>query len=168
MTHARSAKRRGHAEREEPTVTVRLTMGDLRGSRDLDLGAGEWLVVDQARIDHFAEATDDHQWIHVDRRRAAEGPFGTTVAHGYLTMSLLPRLFEALLEVPDRRMGVNYGIDRLRLLAPVPSGSRIRLKAVVRSVEARGEGLLLRIGAEVEIEHGTRPALVGELIYMVY
>ena len=149
-------------------MAVRITTRELRESGTLDLGAGEWLIVDQVRIDHFAEATDDHQWIHVDPRRAAEGPFGSTVAHGYLTMSLLPRLFEELLEVTDRRMGVNYGIDRLRLLSPVLSGSRIRLKAVVRSVEVRGEGLLLRVGAEVEIEHGTRPALVGELLYLVY
>jgi acyl dehydratase len=149
-------------------VTVRLTMGELRDSQNVDLGAGEWLVVDQDRIDHFAEATDDHQWIHVDPQRAAEGPFGATVAHGYLTLSLLPRLFYSQLEIVDRRMGVNYGVDRLRLLAPVRSGSRIRLKAAIRSVESRGEGLLLRVAAEVEIEHGTRPALVGDLLYMVF
>jgi acyl dehydratase len=149
-------------------VTVRLTMGELRDSQSVDLGAGEWLVVDQDRIDHFAEATDDHQWIHVDPQRAAEGPFGATVAHGYLTLSLLPRLFYSQLEIVDRRMGVNYGVDRLRLVAPVRSGSRIRLKAAIRSVESRGEGLLLRVAAEVEIEHGTRPALVGDLLYMVF
>jgi acyl dehydratase len=143
-------------------------MGELRDSQSVDLGAGEWLVVDQDRIDHFAEATDDHQWIHVDPQRAAEGPFGATVAHGYLTLSLLPRLFYSQLEIVDRRMGVNYGVDRLRLLAPVRSGSRIRLKAAIRSVESRGEGLLLRVAAEVEIEHGTRPALVGDLLYMVF
>jgi acyl dehydratase len=149
-------------------VTVRLTMSELAGSRDRDLGVGEWLTVDQHRIDHFAEATDDHQWIHVDRERAAEGPFGTTIAHGYLTMSLLPRLFWGLFEVVDRRMGVNYGIDRLRLISPVRSGSRIRLKAILRSVEPRGEGFLMRIQAEVEIEHGDRPALVGDLLYMAF
>jgi acyl dehydratase len=143
-------------------------MGELRDSQSVDLGAGEWLVVDQDRIDHFAEATDDHQWIHVDPQRAAEGPFGATVAHGYLTLSLLPRLFYSQLEIVDRRMGVNYGVDRLRLVAPVRSGSRIRLKAAIRSVESRGEGLLLRVAAEVEIEHGTRPALVGDLLYMVF
>ena len=149
-------------------MTVSLTMGELRDSQSVDLGAGEWLVVDQDRIDHFAEATDDHQWIHVDPQRAAEGPFGATVAHGYLTLSLLPRLFYSQLEIVDRRMGVNYGVDRLRLVAPVRSGSRIRLKAAIRSVESRGEGLLLRVAAEVEIEHGTRPALVGDLLYMVF
>ena len=149
-------------------MTVRLTMGELRDSQSVDLGAGEWLVVDQDRIDHFAEATDDHQWIHVDPQQAAEGPFGATVAHGYLTLSLLPRLFYSQLEIVDRRMGVNYGVDRLRLVAPVRSGSRIRLKAAIRSVESRGEGLLLRVAAEVEIEHGTRPALVGDLLYMVF
>jgi acyl dehydratase len=149
-------------------VTVRLTLSELAGSRDRDLGVGEWLTVDQHRIDHFAEATDDHQWIHVDRERAADGPFGTTVAHGYLTMSLLPRMFQGLLEIVDRRMGVNYGIDRLRLITPVRSGSRIRLKAVLRAVEPRGEGFLLRIDAEVEIEHCDRPALVGDLLYMAF
>jgi acyl dehydratase len=143
-------------------------MGELRDSGNVDLGAGEWLTVDQDRIDHFAEATDDHQWIHVDPQQAAEGPFGATVAHGYLTLSLLPRLFYSQLEIVDRRMGVNYGVDRLRLVAPVRSGARIRLKAAIRSVESRGEGLLLRVAAEVEIEHGTRPALVGDLLYMVF
>jgi len=149
-------------------VTVRLTMGELRDRQSVDLGAGEWLVVHQDRIDHFAEATDDHQWIHVDPQRAADGPFGATVAHGYLTLSLLPRLFYSQIEIVDRRMGVNYGVDRLRLVAPVRSGSRIRLKAAIRSIEPRGEGLLLRVAAEVEIEHETRPALVGELLYMVF
>lgn len=148
-------------------MIIRLTLGELATSRDVDLGVGEWLTVDQDRIDHFAEATDDHQWIHVDPERAAEGPFGVTVAHGYLTMSLLPRLFRDLLTVTDRRMGINYGIDRLRLVAPVRSGSHIRLKAILRSVEARGEGYLMRVSAEVQIEDGDRPALVGELLYMV-
>jgi acyl dehydratase len=143
-------------------------MRELSACRDLDLGAGAWFVVDQARIDHFAEATDDHQWIHVDPHRATGGRFGGTVAHGYLTMSLLPRLFHGLLEITDRRMGVNYGIDRLRLVAPVPAGGRIRLKALLRSVEARGEGLLLRVSAEVEIEHGQRPALVGDVLFMAF
>jgi acyl dehydratase len=143
-------------------------MGELRDRQSVDLGAGEWLVVDQERIDHFAEATDDHQWIHVDPQRAADGPFGATVAHGYLTLSLLPRLFYSQIEIVDRRMGVNYGVDRLRLVAPVRSGSRIRLKAAIRSIEPRGEGLLLRVAAEVEIEHETRPALVGELLFMVF
>jgi acyl dehydratase len=143
-------------------------MSELAGTRDKDLGVGEWLTVDQHRIDHFAEATDDHQWIHVDPDRAADGPFGATIAHGYLTMSLLPRLFRGLLEIVDRRMGVNYGIDRLRLIAPVRAGSRIRLKAILQSVEPRGEGFLMRVAAEVEIEHGDRPALVGDLIYMAF
>lgn len=147
-------------------MTVRLTLGELRTARDVDLGAGDWLIVDQERIDHFARATDDHQWIHVDPARAAAGPFGRTVAHGYLTMSLVPRLFAGLLEITDRRMGVNYGIDRLRLIAPVVAGARIRLRAVLRSAEPRGEGYLLRVGAEIEIEDVDRPALVGELLYM--
>ena len=148
-------------------MTIRLTLGELAGSQDVDLGVGEWLTVDQDRIDHFAEATDDHQWIHVDPERAAKGPFGATVAHGYLTMSLLPRLFRDLLEVTDRRMGINYGIDRLRLVSPVRSGSRVRLKATLHAVEARGEGYVMRVSAEVQIEGGDRPALVGDLLYMV-
>jgi acyl dehydratase len=160
----RSACRGSTGER---IVTVRLTLAEVATSRDIDLGVGDWLTVDQDRIDHFAEATDDHQWIHVDRVRAADGPFGATVAHGYLTMSLLPRLFGGLLEVVDRRMGINYGIDRLRLIAPVRSGSRIRLKATLRSADARGEGYVLRVGAEVQVEGGDRPALVGELLYLV-
>ncbi len=86
------------------------------------LAVGEWLTVDQAMIDKFADATGDHQWIHIDRERAAKGPFGTTVAHGFLTLSLLPKLAESALKVDDVRMGVNYGLNRVRFPAPVPVG----------------------------------------------
>ena len=100
-----------------------------------ELGPTEWLDVDQERIDRFADATGDHQWIHVDAERAAEGPFGTTIAHGYLTLSLLPLLMSDTLNLTGYRMGINYGVNKVRFPAPVPSGSRIRATFTVQSVE---------------------------------
>jgi acyl dehydratase len=148
-----------------------LTVAELERSAGRDLGAGPWVRVDQRRIDLFADATDDHQWIHVDRERAAAGPFGGTVAHGYLTLSLLPALLHGLVTVTDAHLGVNYGIERVRFTAPVPSGSEVRLKARLGGSERRGEGLLYRVEVEVELrgsDGSERPALVGEVLYMVY
>ena len=117
------------------------TLASLQQRVGEELAVGDWLTVDQVTIDKFAEATGDHQWIHVDKERAAKGPFGTTVAHGYLTLSLLPKLAESALQVDDVRMGVNYGLNRVRFPAPVPSGSHIRarlkLLATSRSTAAR-------------------------------
>ena len=93
-----------------------------------EIAVSDWLTVDQGRIDKFADATGDHQWIHVDPVRAAKGPFGTTVAHGFLTLSLLPELAQTAFEVADTRMGVNYGLNRVRFTAPVPVGSRLRAR----------------------------------------
>ncbi len=99
---------------------------ELRAAVGQELGVSDWLEVDQKRIDLFADATGDHQWIHVDPERAAEGPFGSTIAHGYLTLSLLPALVPQILRVEGVRMGVNYGTDKVRFPAPVPVGSRLR------------------------------------------
>ncbi|MCC5949430.1 MAG: MaoC family dehydratase [Nitriliruptoraceae bacterium] len=115
-------------------------------------------------IDTFADATHDHQWIHVDRDRAATGPFGTTIAHGYLTLSLLPVLVGGMVEVPDAAMTVNYGLDRLRLTSPVPAGARIRAHAVVRSSEPKGGGTLSHTDVRIEIEGEERPALVADVL----
>jgi acyl dehydratase len=145
-----------------------LTLAELEATSDLELEPSEWVTIEQRAIEQFAEATGDHQWIHVDPERAAQGPFGTTVAHGYLSLSLLPWLLGSVLTVSDARMGVNYGIEKVRFTAPVPSGSRVRLKAVVRAAERRGEGVLYHVGVEVEIEGADKPALVGEVVYLVF
>ena len=145
-----------------------LTLAQLESARDLELEPSDWVTIEQRAIEQFAEATGDHQWIHVDPEKAAQGPFGTTVAHGYLSLSLLPGLLGSMLRVTDARMGVNYGIEKIRFTAPVPSGSRVRLRAVIRSAERRGEGVLYHVGAEVEIEGAEKPALVGEVVYLVF
>ena len=149
-------------------MTTELTLAELEGATDLELEPSDWVTVEQRQIEQFAEATGDHNWIHVDPERAAQGPFGTTVAHGYLSLSLLPMLAGTMLRIPEARMGVNYGIEKIRFTAPVPSGSQVRLKATVRSAERRGEGVLYRLGVEVEIQGADKPALVGEVVYLVF
>jgi acyl dehydratase len=147
-------------------VTTKLTVEELASGGERELGASEWHRVEQRNIDLFAEATGDHQWIHVDPQAAAAGPFGTTIAHGYLSLSMLPMLMSEIVNVTDARMGVNYGIDKVRFTAPVPSGSEVRLKARLLGAERRGEGVRWRVGVEVEIKGSERPALVGEVVYL--
>lgn len=149
-------------------MPVEMTIEELREARDVDLGASAWFEVTQDQIDLFADATRDHQWIHVDPEKAASGPFGRTIAHGYLTVSMLPHLVTQIVQVTDVQMGVNYGIDRLRLTAPVPVGSRIRAKGRLVEAEPKGAGTLYRVAVEVEIEGSERPALVGDVLYLVY
>jgi acyl dehydratase len=147
-------------------MTTELTISELEQAGEVDLGAGPWVEVAQRDIDLFAEATGDDQWIHVDPAAAAAGPFGTTVAHGYLTLALLPALLRDLLRVTDATVGINYGIDRVRFTSAVPSGSRVRLAARVHSSERRGPGVLYRVGVEIEIEGQEKPALVGDVLYL--
>jgi acyl dehydratase len=147
---------------------VNLTIAELETTSGTDLGTSEWLVVDQDMIDRFADVTGDHQWIHVDRERAAAGPFGTTIAHGYLLMSLIPILMRDVLAISDRRQVINYGIDRLRFTSPVPAGARVRLQGSIAGTEKRGEGVLCRIAVELQIEGAERPALVGEVLHLAY
>ena len=149
-------------------MTTKLTLAELESSTDRDLGTSEWETIDQRQIDLFAEATHDHQWIHVDPEAAAQGPFGTTVAHGYLTLSMLPYFVSQVLNVTAGRMGINYGTEKIRFTAPVPVGSQVRLKATLRDSERRGEGVLYRLGIEVEIKDAEKPALVGEVLYLVF
>ena len=149
-------------------MTTKLTLAELESSTDRDLGTSQWATIDQRQIDLFAEATHDHQWIHVDPEAAAQGPFGTTVAHGYLTLSMLPYFVSQVLSVTDVRMGINYGTEKIRFTAPVPVGSQVRLKATLRDSERRGEGVLYRLGIEVEIKDSQKPALVGEVLYLVF
>ena len=134
------------------------------------LGSSEWVVVDQAMIDRFAEATGDHQWIHVDVERAKrEMPGGRTIAHGYLTLSLLPRLNANIYTIKSRKRGVNYGSNKVRFTAPVPSGARVRGHLTLKAIEPLGNGCSrLVTEATVEVEGGGRPALVAETLSLVY
>lgn len=149
-------------------MPVEMTIEELREAQDVDLGASEWFEVTQDQIDLFADATHDHQWIHVDPEKAANGPFGRTIAHGYLTVSMLPHLVTQIVKVSDVKMGVNYGIDRLRLTSPVPVGSRIRAAGKLVEATEKGDGTLYRVSVQVEIEGSDRPALVGDVLYLVY
>ena len=132
------------------------------------LGPTDWMTVDQARIDLFADATNDHQWIHVDPVAAAEGPFGATIAHGYLTLALVNSFLPDLLTVTDTSMGVNYGCERVRFPHPVTVGSRIRGRGEVISVEPAGGGLQVLVRVAVEIEGGDRPACVVDTLSRFY
>ncbi len=132
------------------------------------LGYSEWLEITQDRIDCFADATGDHQWIHVDPERAKAGPFGACIAHGYLTVSLVNQFLPQIVVVRGTRMGVNYGADRLRFPAPVPVGSKIRGGAELVRVEAVSGGVQATIRVTVEIEGSDRPACVIDTISRYY
>ncbi|MCX8134218.1 MAG: MaoC family dehydratase [Roseococcus sp.] len=133
------------------------------------LGTSEWFTVDQKTIDLFAEATGDHQWIHVDVERAKrELPGGKTIAHGFLTLSLLPRLAPSIYRIRHRSRALNYGCNRVRFTAPVPAGSRIRLHLTLKACEPIPGGVRLTMDNEVEIEGSDRPALVAETLSQVY
>ena len=149
-------------------MTTELTLAELEASSERDLGVSGWERIEQGQIERFAEATHDRQWIHVDPEAAARGPFGSTVAHGYLTLSMLPYFMTQILSVSDARMGINYGTERIRFTAPVPVDSEVRLKARLLSGERRGEGVLYRVGVEVEIRDSEKPALVGEVVYLAF
>ena len=130
-----------------------------------ELGPSRWVEVDQARIDKFAAATEDSQWIHTNRERAAAGPFGTTIAHGFLTLSLLPELWFELAGDGGYAVTVNYGVNRVRFPAPVPVGSRVRASFRIEDVEAVAGGEQARIAATVERERQPKPVCVAELVF---
>jgi acyl dehydratase len=125
------------------------------------LGYSEWLLVDQARIDLFAEATGDHQWIHVDPGRAAAGPFGSTIAHGYLTLSLTNYFLPRIVEVRGFEAGINYGLDKVRFPTPVPVGSRVRAGAKLAAVTEIAAGLQTEMRIAVEVDGADKPACVA-------
>ncbi|MCG3190276.1 MAG: putative enoyl-CoA hydratase 1 [Burkholderiaceae bacterium] len=143
-------------------------LSDLRARVGQELAVGDWVTVDQPMIDKFADATGDHQWIHVDPARAATGPFGTTVAHGFLTLSLLPRLAASALEIADVRMSVNYGLNRVRFPAPVPVGSRIRARLKLLAFEPLDGGAQLVTEVTMEREGGDKPVCVAESVARRY
>ncbi|GAB2927037.1 MaoC family dehydratase [Nonomuraea fastidiosa] len=144
-------------------------LSEIKALAGKDLGHTGWLEITQDRVNTFADATNDHQWIHVDPVRAAEGPFGGTIAHGYLTLALLIPLFGELLEIQGVKMSINYGLDRVRFPAPVKVGARVRLGGVVASVEdVPGDGVQMHLDFTVEIEGSDRPACVARAIYRHY
>jgi acyl dehydratase len=134
-----------------------------------EVATSEWVTVTQQQIDLFAEATGDHQWIHVDPERAKSGPFGGAIAHGYLTLSLLPLLFANAMKVEGTRMGVNYGLNKVRFITPVPAGGRIRGRIKLLSSEPiAGGGVQQTWETTVELEGATKPACVAESIVRRY
>ncbi|GAB2654841.1 MaoC family dehydratase [Gordonia jinhuaensis] len=143
---------------------------DLVAAVGVELGHSDWLLVDQDRVNTFADATGDHQWIHVDVERATkESPFGGPIAHGYLTLSLVPVLASQVYKIDGARLLVNYGSNKVRFVAPVPVGSRIRLSPKITVAEPVGEnGFQVVVGQTVEIEGADKPALVAETITRVY
>jgi acyl dehydratase len=145
-------------------VPLSLKLASLPGAVGATLGPGPWRTIEQDRILAFANATGDHQWIHVDPERAAEGPFGAAIAHGYLTLSLVPLMLEELLHFTDRSSGINYGIDKVRFVHPVPAGGRVRLRGSLLSASPQSAGIQYRVGLIVELDGVDKPAMVGELI----
>jgi acyl dehydratase len=141
---------------------------ELRAAAGSSIGTSDWVTIDQGRIDLFADATDDHQWIHVDAARAEDGPFGATIAHGFLSLSLLSALIAQVYEIDGGKMGINYGLNRVRFTAPVPVGSRVRGHVELLDVSDFDGGVQLTTKVTVEIEGAQRPALVAEWLTRRY
>jgi acyl dehydratase len=142
---------------------------ELVASLGRELGPGEWLEIGQDRIDGFAEVTGDHQWIHVDADRSATGPYGATVAHGFLTLSLLPLLLDGLRRVEGTRMGLNYGLERVRFPNVVRSGTRVRARStLVDATDVGDDGLQLVTRVTIEVEGSPKPACVADLVTRAY
>ncbi|MFF2508535.1 MaoC family dehydratase [Streptomyces sp. NPDC058067] len=150
----------------EPRVFA--TVDELRAAVGEQLGYSDWTEIEQKRIDQFADATGDHQWIHVDPERAKDGPFGTTIAHGYLTLSLLPLFGPQLIKVDGMKMGVNYGTNKVRFPAPVPVGSRLRATAKITGVDDVPGGVQVSVAFTVEREGGEKPVCVAESVSRYY
>jgi acyl dehydratase len=141
---------------------------ELRAAPGREAGPTDWITVEQSRIDAFADATDDHQWIHVDPARAAAGPFGSTIAHGYLTLSLVNFFLPDLVRVEGAKMGVNYGTEKVRFPAAVKVGARIRGRAQVLEASDVPGGVQIVVRVTIEIEGGERPACVADTISRLY
>jgi acyl dehydratase len=146
-------------------MSTTTTIDGLTGLVGSELGVSDWLEISQARVNLFADATDDHQWIHVDPARAAAGPFGGPIAHGYLTLSLLVPLFGQVLTVTDAGLGVNYGLNKARFPAPVPVGSKIRLRATLAAADPVPGGVQVSVECRIEIEGGSKPACAAQAVY---
>jgi acyl dehydratase len=144
------------------------TIEDLTALVGQDLGSSSWVEVDQHRIDTFADATDDHQWIHTDPERAKDGPFGVTIAHGYLTLSLLIPLWTEILDVRQVSTKVNYGLDKVRFPAPVPVGSKVRARATLADTKPIDGGVQITIHATIERDGSDKPVCIAEPIFRFY
>jgi acyl dehydratase len=151
---------------------ARTTVEGVEGVQGLvgqQLGTSDWVEITQQMVDEFAEATNDRQWIHVDPERARrESPFGGPIAHGYLTLSLLPMLLPQIVEIGGFRMGVNYGTEKVRFPAPVPVGSRVRAGATMDSATPFDGGVQMNLGVTMEIEGGSKPAMVATVVLRRY
>jgi acyl dehydratase len=143
-------------------------VADLRAAVGTQVGASEWVTIEQGQVDMFADATDDHQWIHVDAEKAKDGPFGTTIAHGFLTLSLLPALVKDVYRVDGVKMGINYGLNKVRFTSPLPVGSKVRGTVELVDVADVTGGVQLTTRITVEIEGSERPALVAEWLTRQY
>jgi len=143
-----------------------ISLEDFKNSTGTELEPSDWLMVDQHRIDLFADATDDHQFIHVDPEKAAATPFGGTIAHGFLTLSLISTLVAQNMLIPEGTvMGINYGSDRLRFIQPVKVDTRVRAQATIKEVkERRGGQFMVKVGVTIEIENDKRPALMADIL----
>jgi len=144
-------------------------IAELKARAGEHLGVSDWLEITQDRVDRFADATDDHQWIHVDIERAKTGPFGGTIAHGYLTLALLIPLWTEIAKIENIGMAVNYGLNRVRFPSPVPVGSKIRLSAVLAAVtDVPGNGVQATVEFTVERQGADKPSVVAEAVYRYY
>ena len=141
---------------------------ELKAAAGDHLGYSDWWVITQERVDAFADATDDHQFIHVDPERASESPFGGTVAHGYLTLSMAVALVGQILEIDGVRVGVNYGVNKVRFPAPVPVGSRLRAGATIASIDDVPGGVQLVLDVVFEVEGGAKPVCVAQTVSRYY
>lgn len=141
---------------------------ELQKAAGEQLGITDWTVIDQEQVNTFADATHDHQWIHVDTVKAADGPFGTTIAHGFLSLSLVPHLTAQLYRVDGVRMGINYGLDKVRFPAPVPVGSKVRASAELVEVSEVSGGVQMKVRTTLETETSDKPACVAEMLTRVY
>ncbi len=149
-------------------MTIYPHLSDLQPLVGQALGSSDWILVDQQRIDLFAQATGDHQWIHVDPERAASGPFGTTIAHGFLTLSLLPEMGASAFGIDDVRMGINYGLNRVRFTGPVPVGSRVRGHFKLLAYEVIDGGAQLTVEVRMEREGVDKPVCIAESLSRRY
>lgn len=149
-------------------MTTTVAYADLPSLAGTDLGWSSWIDVPQERINTFADATEDHQWIHVDPERAKDSPFGGPIAHGFLTLSLAIPMWTELLDVEGVTTKVNYGLDKVRFISPVPAGSRVRMNAVIAEVTEIPGGFQLAVDQTIEAEGGSKPAVAARGLYRFY
>ena len=149
-------------------MSTTVSYDDIAGLSGTDLGWSEWLEVTQDRVNLFADATDDHQWIHTDPERAKDGPFGGAIAHGFLSLSLAVKFWTELLDVTGVTTKVNYGLDKVRFISPVKVGARVRMNAVIAEVTEIAGGYQLAVDQTIEIDGGGKPAVVARGLYRFY